>query len=83
MFKTIAAGTALTLMLVGGALARPFTANDLALLERVSDPRVSPDARFVAYNLRSTDWDGNRGSNALWVLDRGSPALARRLEERL
>ena len=43
------------------AQARPFTAADLARLERVSDPHVSPDGRFVAYNVRSTDWEGNRG----------------------
>src|SRR3984957_13814898 len=79
MLKTIAAGTALGLLALGGAQARPFTAKDLALLDRVSDPRDSPDARFVAYNLRSTDWDGNHGFNALWVLDRSSPNSAPRL----
>jgi hypothetical protein len=34
--------------------------------------RSTPDARFVAYSVRSTDWDGNHGFNALWVLDRGN-----------
>jgi acylaminoacyl-peptidase len=62
---------ALLVVMSGSAQARPFTAKDLALLDRVSDPRVSPDGRFVAYNLRSTDWDGNHGFNALWVIDRG------------
>src|ERR1700685_2309538 len=78
MLKIIAACTVLALV-AGGAQARPFTAKDLALLDRVSDPRVSPDARFVAYNLRSTDWDGNHGFNALWVLDRSAPNSAPRL----
>ena len=50
--------------------ARPFSAADLARLDRVSDPHLSPDGRFVAFNVRSTDWDGNRGLNALWVLER-------------
>ena len=79
MLKTIAAGMALALMAVSAVQARQFTAKDLALLDRVSDPRVSPDARFVAYNLRSTDWDGNHGFNALWVLDRSSLNSAPRL----
>jgi dipeptidyl aminopeptidase/acylaminoacyl peptidase len=61
------------------AQAHPFTAKDLALLERVSDPRVSPDGRFVAYNLRSTDWDANRGLNALLVIDRAAQASPARL----
>src|ERR1700677_2380251 len=63
----------------GAAHARPFTARDLATLERVSDPRVSPDGRLVAYSVRSTDWDANRGWNALWVLDRSAPAAPPRL----
>jgi acylaminoacyl-peptidase len=78
MFKSIAVCMALMLM-AAGLQARPFTAKDLALLERVSDPRISPDARFVAYNLRSTDWDGNHGVNALWVIDRSAANSAPRL----
>jgi len=49
--------------------ARPFTAKDLASLERVSSPAISPDGRYVAYALRTTDWDGNKGVNALNVID--------------
>ena len=78
MFKSIAVCMALMLM-APGLQARPFTAKDLALLERVSDPRISPDARFIAYNLRSTDWDGNHGVNALWVIDRSAANSAPRL----
>jgi hypothetical protein len=32
----------------------------LAMMERVSDPRLSPDGRTVLYAVRSTDWEGNR-----------------------
>jgi acylaminoacyl-peptidase len=39
------------------------------MMERVSDPRLSPDGRTVLYAVRSTDWEGNRGVNALWVVD--------------
>jgi dipeptidyl aminopeptidase/acylaminoacyl peptidase len=73
MIKPLAALLVPLLALAAGAApGHPFTAKDLALLERASDPHVSPDGRFVAYNLRSTDWDGNRGMNALWVIERGS-----------
>ena len=65
----VAAIAAFGLMLGTVAAARPFTARDLATMERVSTPRISPDGRFVAYNLRSTDWDGNRGLNGLRLLD--------------
>jgi dipeptidyl aminopeptidase/acylaminoacyl peptidase len=80
MFKPLAAWLIPVLVLAAGAApGRPFTAKDLATLDRLSDPRVSPDGRFVAYNARSTDWDGNHGNNALWVLERGSAQSAPRL----
>ncbi|MFJ6025324.1 prolyl oligopeptidase family serine peptidase [Brevundimonas sp. NPDC092305] len=41
----------------------------LAMMERVSDPRLSPDGRRVLYNVRSTDWAGNKGVSALWVIE--------------
>jgi acylaminoacyl-peptidase len=85
MFVRLAVCFALALVAAGGAHARPFTAKDLATLDRMSDPHISPDGRFVAYNVRSTDWDGNRGVNALWVLDRnaaGSPPRLIRDQEK-
>ena len=55
--------------------ARPFTAKDLASLDRVSSPSISPDGRYVAYALRSTDWDANKGINALNIIDlQGDPS---------
>ena len=42
---------------------------DLAMMERVSEPRVSPDGRQVLYAVRSTDWDGDKGVNSLWLAD--------------
>jgi dipeptidyl aminopeptidase/acylaminoacyl peptidase len=47
---------------------QPFTARDLVMLERVSDPRVSPDGRFVAYTLRETDYAANKGIKHLWLV---------------
>jgi acylaminoacyl-peptidase len=55
------------------ALIDAQPAKDLASQERVSDPHISPDGRFVAYNVRSTDWEANRGVNSLWILDRRAP----------
>ncbi len=84
MFKILALASALLSVLIGAAQASSFTARDLAQLDRVSDPHVSPDGRYVAYNVRSTDWQANRGVNALWVLERGrldSPRLIRDQEK--
>jgi len=42
---------------------------DLVMMDRVGDPRLSPDGRRVLYSVRSTDWDGNRGVSAVWVAE--------------
>jgi dipeptidyl aminopeptidase/acylaminoacyl peptidase len=62
---------ALPLLLLAGlaGAAEPFTARDLVALERVSDPRLAPDGRTVAYQLRQTDHDANKGVNSIWLLD--------------
>jgi dipeptidyl aminopeptidase/acylaminoacyl peptidase len=63
----------------GPAAARPFTAKDLATLERVSDPRVSPDGRRVAYSLRVVDYEANTARQELWLSDLAEGATPRRI----
>ena len=48
---------------------QPFTVEDLVRLKRLSDPQVSPDGRYVAYVLRETDMEANKGRSNLWLLD--------------
>lgn len=67
--------------------SRAFTPDDLVRLARVSDPQVSPDGRRVAYTLRETDMEANRGRNDLWLLElegggtAGAAAAPRRLTQ--
>ncbi|HEU4780050.1 MAG TPA: S9 family peptidase [Steroidobacteraceae bacterium] len=49
--------------------ARAFTATDLNLLARISDPQPSPDGRYVVYVQRATDLEANRGRTDLWLVD--------------
>jgi dipeptidyl aminopeptidase/acylaminoacyl peptidase len=51
------------------AAGKGFTADDLVRMARVSDPQVSPDGRRVAYTLRETDMEANRGRTDLWLLE--------------
>ncbi|PTT74429.1 hypothetical protein DBR41_27375, partial [Pseudomonas sp. HMWF010] len=65
MLKTLrlaASALALTAALAGGAAAqtRTFTAKEMASLDRLSDPRVSPDGRYVVYSVRTMDLAANR-----------------------
>src|SRR5262249_4871470 len=43
--------------------------DDLVRLKRVTDPQVSPDGRYVAFVLRETDMEANRGRTDIWLLD--------------
>jgi len=47
----------------------PLTVQDLVRLARVSEPAVSPDGKRVAYALRTTDMDANKGRTDIWLLD--------------
>jgi dipeptidyl aminopeptidase/acylaminoacyl peptidase len=54
---------------LAASAAQPFTVDDLVRLKRVSDPQVSPDGRYVAYVLRETDMEANKGRTDIWMLD--------------
>ncbi len=59
-------------------VVQPFTVQDLVRLERISEIAVSPDGKRVAYTLRTTDMDANKGRTSIWLLDahkRNAPAL--------
>ena len=49
--------------------ARPFTPSDLVGLDRIAAPAVSPDGRWLAYQLRTTDLAANKGRTDLYLLD--------------
>jgi dipeptidyl aminopeptidase/acylaminoacyl peptidase len=47
----------------------PFTVQDLVRLERISEVAVSPDGKHVAYTLRTTDMDANKGRTRIWLVE--------------
>ncbi len=60
----------LTLMSTLPTLAEshPFNAQDLVTMKRLSDPQASPDGKSIAFVLRETDLDANKGRTDLWML---------------
>ncbi|HXD36723.1 MAG TPA: S9 family peptidase, partial [Rhodanobacter sp.] len=46
-----------------------FNVRDLVMMDRVSDPQLSPDGRHAAFSVRSTDYAANKGVTAIYVLD--------------
>ncbi len=91
MIKTLrfaASAVALSLALGGAAhaqapqAAKPhvFTAKDMASLDRLSDPRVSPDGRYVLYTVRTLDYPANKAAMSLWIADLKAKMAPRRLK---
>ncbi len=60
----------LTLMSTLPTLAEshPFNAQDLVTMKRLSDPQASPDGKSIAFVLRETDLDANKGRTDLWMV---------------
>ena len=59
-----------SILLAGLAVAEephPFSVHDMLAMDRLSDPQISPDGKWVAFNVRSTDLEANRGRTDLWV----------------
>jgi len=63
-------------------IAPPFTVQDLVRLERISEPAAAPDGKRIAYTVRTTDLEANKGRTAIWLLDtRKRTALPVRLTD--
>jgi dipeptidyl aminopeptidase/acylaminoacyl peptidase len=77
--RSVVIASVLLLGIGQAAAARPFDAEDLVRLDRVSDPVMAPDGRQVAYTLRETDMAGNRGVNGLWIVPADGSEEPRRL----
>ena len=73
MKRLLLCGLAALALVPTTAFARPMTATDLATMRRVGAPAVSPDGRWLVYQLRETDLAANRGRTDLWLLDLSRP----------
>jgi dipeptidyl aminopeptidase/acylaminoacyl peptidase len=73
MRKTLALMLAIALGVLPGLAfsQRAFTPKDLVMLDRVSDPSLSPDGETIAYQLRQTDFDANKGVTSIWLTGAG------------
>ncbi|HEY6177367.1 MAG TPA: S9 family peptidase [Kofleriaceae bacterium] len=56
-------------LLVAGApaAAKGLTIEDMLAMRRISDPAVSPDGKLIAFSVRDTDVDANRGRSDIWL----------------
>ena len=52
---------------VAPAAAKGLTVDDMLAMQRVGSPAVSPDGKWVAFTVRDTDLDANRGRFDIWL----------------
>ncbi|MDQ7007218.1 MAG: S9 family peptidase [Acidobacteriota bacterium] len=57
--------------------SHPFSVHDMLAMERISDPRPSPDGSRVVFTLRSTDLEANRGRTDLYLVGIDGQGLKR------
>jgi dipeptidyl aminopeptidase/acylaminoacyl peptidase len=55
-------------LLVQGPTQRVLTVDDLFRIQRVSDPRVSPDGQWVAYVIASPDLVADKSTSRIWMV---------------
>src|SRR6185295_192374 len=53
----------------------PFTARDLWVMDRISDPQPDPQGQRIAFGVRSTDFEGNKGLYDLWLVNADGKSL--------
>jgi dipeptidyl aminopeptidase/acylaminoacyl peptidase len=58
----------LVVLAAAPAAAAPFTATEMMSLQRLADPQVSPDGKWVLYNQTEVDLAANARNSDLWVV---------------
>ena len=61
----------------GADRTHPFSIHDMLAMDRISDPQVSPDGKWIVFVLRTTDLEENKGLTDLWLVGSDGTALRR------
>ena len=56
-----------------------FTYQDMISANRLGDPQVSADGKWLVYSVTTTDVDANKRTGSLWIKDLAGDGEARRL----
>jgi dipeptidyl aminopeptidase/acylaminoacyl peptidase len=65
--QTLLLGPIAVALAVAPSQAKGLTIEDMLAMQRVADPAVSPDGKWVAFSVRDTDYDANRGRFDIWL----------------
>jgi len=69
-------------LLAGGLMAQPetthpFSVHDMLAMDRIGDPQVSPDGKWIVFTRRETDMEANGGRTDLWIVGTDGVGLRR------
>ena len=59
----------------------PFSVHDMLAMERISDPQISPNGDQVAFVLRTTDLEANKGRSDIWLVSLNGTGLSQLTED--
>ena len=71
MKKSLITIAAVLIAATAVAQPRPITFEDLAAFKRIGAPRLSPDGRWIAYDVSTIDLAGNVRKSAVWLMTSG------------
>ena len=60
---------------------RAMTFDDLMAMQRIGEPQISPDGRFVAYTVGTTEMEANRIARNIWVVSTAPGSQPRQLTQ--
>jgi dipeptidyl aminopeptidase/acylaminoacyl peptidase len=52
-----------------------FSVHDMLAMDRLSDPKVSPDGKWIVFVLQKTDLEANKGRTDLWLVGTNGTSL--------
>ena len=59
------------------AKTHPFSVHDMLVMDRLSDPQVSPNGKSIVFVRRQTDLEANKGQTDLWLVGADGAGLRR------
>ena len=65
---SVLAAAAVALSAAGQTAKRPITLDDLFKIKSVGDPQRSPDGKWVAYTVGTTDVEKDKRDTDLWMV---------------
>ena len=55
----------------------PFSVHDMLAMDRISDPQVSRDGKWIVFQLQKTDLEADKGRTDLWLVRTDGEGLRR------